>query len=170
MGKLIEVPAGKNVGQAMKEIIQNEAREKQLKQARDAQGMKIGNVMAVLLQEFGFDADHAVEIALAYASALAQATDTPKERFLEGLDKIWNSQAEAKEKQVKAQSAQLLAMAAAAMNAKQPIPPPVLQQMQILKVEIPPEMQAYIDAGTNGAASPTEVPVNEEKAAAEQPN
>lgn len=170
MGKIIEVPAGKNIGQAMKEILVSGAMEKQKAQQRDFQGGKIGNVMSAFLTEFAFDPDHAIEITAGYASALAIAGDTPKDRFMEGVSKIWDTQAEARDRQIKAQSAQMLAIARSAMQQKQPIPPPVIQQLQILKVELSEDIQAYIDQGTNGAAHLTEVPVDEAKAAAEQPN
>ncbi len=174
MGKLIEVPAGKNIGQAMKEILQGEAMDSQRKKAMEQQrvvtGSKVSNVMSALLTEFCFDPDHAIEVALGYSCALALATDTPKERFLEGLEKIWTSQSEAHDRQVKAQTAQLMAIARSAMMSKKPIPPPVVQQLQILKVELDEDMKAYLEQGTNGAAHESEVPVDEAKAAAEQPN
>jgi hypothetical protein len=172
--KIIEVPAGKNVGQAMKEILQAEAQQKQQDafkaQQRMVMGTKAANIIQAAMQELAFDPDHAVEIAIGYAAALSLGADVTFDKFVEGAKKIWDNQEKAKDRLVKQQSAQLLAMARAAMAHKQPIAPPIIQQLQVMKVEIPEDIQKWIEEGTNGAASPTEVPVDEKKAAAEKPN
>lgn len=148
--RIIPVPAGKSVADAMREIITDGAKKKM--QAaneaaqREAIGARLVGVIQNLMQSFALSEDHAIEVTLAYGCALALATNTAKEKVLEGFEKIWAQQSEAHGKALEEQRNLLVGMAAAAMGQKQPIPPMLLQQLQASKAIIPPEIQAYIDA------------------------
>lgn len=134
-----------DVAEQVKIAAQDEAQAKQRIVMKEQRGAQIGNVLNALMTTFALDEDNAICTSLTYAATLAQATGTTKEAVLKGFDTIWEAELANREKVKDEQKKMLAKVVKSVMDQKQPLPMPLVGQIQALGA-MTDEIQAYIDA------------------------